>query len=259
MKISKSSRAFCSWKSILSLYAHDIRTRLRKSRWSARLENSIVGKAGNFSLGPSRVTREKRTFSRTWRFGKTIWRQNWTCRSSVIYWVSYYRLFRIKTFCGKLESLGIVCYSGICVAVVINGTPIAHVRFPDYNNNACYHGHAIIPRKYPRIAGDSHILFQPITALTAVGPNRSLASRQAIVWTYRPRVEATEPTSRFSQIDLGKRGQGARICAALRFQALDSSVSRQIERRERSLGVSRGPRLRGRVAGPRNNINRNIG
>lgn len=49
-----------------------------------------------------------------------------------------------------------------------------------------------IAASYPRIAGDSHILFQPITALTAVGPNRSLASRQAIVWTYRPRVEATE-------------------------------------------------------------------
>ncbi|KAI4495643.1 hypothetical protein M0802_008478 [Mischocyttarus mexicanus] len=40
------------------------------------------------------------------------------------------------------------------------------------------------------MAGDSHILFQPITALTAVGPYRSLASRQAIVWTYRPGLEA---------------------------------------------------------------------
>lgn len=39
------------------------------------------------------------------------------------------------------------------------------------------------------MAGDSHILFQPITALTAVGPYRSLASRQAIVWTYRPGLE----------------------------------------------------------------------
>lgn len=39
------------------------------------------------------------------------------------------------------------------------------------------------------MTGDSHILFQPITALTAVGPFRSLAWRQAIVWTYRPMVE----------------------------------------------------------------------
>lgn len=31
--------------------------------------------------------------------------------------MSYYRLFRIKTFCRKIDSLGIVCCSGIRVAV----------------------------------------------------------------------------------------------------------------------------------------------
>jgi hypothetical protein len=37
-----------------------------------------------------------------------------------------------------------------------------------------------------------HIVSTNHSNLTAVGPNRSLASRQAIVWTYRPRVEATK-------------------------------------------------------------------
>lgn len=37
-----------------------------------------------------------------------------------------------------------------------------------------------------------HIVSTNHSNLTAVGPNRSLASRQAIVWTYRPRVELTE-------------------------------------------------------------------
>lgn len=37
-----------------------------------------------------------------------------------------------------------------------------------------------------------HIVSTNHSNLIAVGPNRSLASRQAIVWTYRPRVEATE-------------------------------------------------------------------
>jgi len=40
-----------------------------------------------------------------------------------------------------------------------------------------------------------HIVSTNHSNLIAVGPNRSLASRQAIVWTYRPRVEATESQS----------------------------------------------------------------
>lgn len=54
-----------------------------------------------------------------------------------------------------------------------------------------------ISRRYRRILSQNcgrqpHIVSTNHSNLTAVGPNRSLASRQAIVWTYRPRVEATE-------------------------------------------------------------------
>ena len=39
------------------------------------------------------------------RFGRTIWRQNWTCRSSVIYWVSHYQLVPNKDVLWKVRKI----------------------------------------------------------------------------------------------------------------------------------------------------------
>lgn len=62
------------------------------------------------------------------------------------------------------------------------------------NSDVIFHNHTTSPLdsvsqncgRQPHIVSTNH------SNLIAVGPNRSLASRQAIVWTYRPRVEATE-------------------------------------------------------------------
>lgn len=53
-----------------------------------------------------------------------------------------------------------------------------------------------------------HIVSTNHSNLIAVGPIRSLASRQAIVWTYRPRVEATEsqpPDFLRNRISMGRK------------------------------------------------------
>ena len=54
---------------------------------------------------------EKRWNLRAWflsiaRFGRTILSQNWTCRSSVIYWVSHYQLVPNKDVLWKARMIG---------------------------------------------------------------------------------------------------------------------------------------------------------
>lgn len=60
-------------------------------------------------------------------------------------------------------------------------------------NGATFPDHDVIAGSVSQNCGrQPHIVSTNHSNLIAVGPNRSLASRQAIVWTYRPRVEATE-------------------------------------------------------------------
>lgn len=121
-------------------------------------------------------------------------------------------LFRIK-LCESSKILGIVCCSGICRCSDLTLTFI-RANFDDAKEIALYFFNFISSTISPfctwlcnlkttwfwcyrwiasqNCGRQPHIVSTNHSNLIAVGPNRSLASRQAIVWTYRPRVETTE-------------------------------------------------------------------
>lgn len=81
-----------------------------------------------------------------------------------------------------------------------------------------------------------HIVSTNHSNLIAVGPNRSLASRQAIVWTYRPRVEATESQPPdFLWLESHTDLEEKRTSSPLRFSIFSFEIpSRRLEDNRRS-------------------------
>lgn len=163
--------------------------------------------------------------------------------------MSYYRHVpnKIKkTFCGKLESFGhsllfwdmsdlAISFLDFCFRNKVDGISCAS-HFYNYvhpntlhalvpfcltreSKNDNFLDYDVIARSVSQNCGrQPHIVSTNHSNLIAVGPNRSLASRQAIVWTYRPRVETTEsqPPDFLRSESLDRPGRKANA-SSLRF------------------------------------------
>lgn len=95
---SKVTRATVVLYKILSIEFHAGIT-----RDASRLFESLRG-LPRYAAWPDIVSRPRFPF--VLRFGRTIWSQNWTCRSSVIYWVSHYQLVPNKDVLWKVRKIG---------------------------------------------------------------------------------------------------------------------------------------------------------